>query len=43
LLYAHTAAHIQHIAICNSITVDITTVWCLFVQLDSPVCYCKLK
>ena len=33
LLYAHTAVHIQHIVICNSFTVKITTVWCLFVRL----------
>jgi len=39
----HTAAHIQHIVMCYSFTVDITTVWCLFVQSVIPVCYCKIE
>jgi hypothetical protein len=43
LLYAHTAAHIQHIVMCYSFTVDITTVWSLFVKLVIPVSYCKIK
>ena len=38
LLYSHRAAHIQHIVICNSFSVDITAVWCLFVELVIPVC-----
>ena len=39
LLCVHRAAHIQHIVICVSFNVDITTVCCLFFILFNMVCY----
>jgi len=43
MLYAQTATHMQHIVICNSFTVTVTTVLCLFVKLVVLMCYCNLK
>ena len=43
LLYAHTAAQIQHIVVCKTFTVDITTAWCLYFKLVILMCYFKIK
>jgi len=40
--FMHTPTHIQHIVICKSFTVGITTGWCLYFKLVILMCYFKI-